>query len=342
MPETPARPHVIAILGSPRSGSTLLERLLAAATGATALGEVCYLWERGVVDDQLCGCGDRFSTCSFWAPVMASLAGGDGDTPADAPALADSMVRTCRTRMIPSILGARRLEGHPRRYADAVREVLVAACRQAGAPSLIDSSKHPPHVAVLLRLAREGAIALSLVHVVRDPRAVAFSSLRHVIRPEVWRTPTPMPRYSPWHTARTWIVAQTAAAWLTARAPSVRVRYEDLVGRPAGTVGRVAAAAGLAVSPDAVTGATAVLGTDHTVSGNPSRFRTGPVRLDADDEWRTGLSAAGRLTVTVATLPLLLAYGYPARGGSVRSDPSPTEEPGTDEPGADPQAEGRR
>ena len=62
-------PLVLYIAGWGRSGSTLLERLLAEVDGVTLLGEVVHLWERGVREDELCACGTAFSGCPFWSEV---------------------------------------------------------------------------------------------------------------------------------------------------------------------------------------------------------------------------------------------------------------------------------
>src|SRR3954469_7299745 len=68
------RPRVALIVGGQRSGSTLLSRVLGESPRAVALGEIWYLWERGVVEDRLCGCGVRFSECDFWQRMAI---GGD-------------------------------------------------------------------------------------------------------------------------------------------------------------------------------------------------------------------------------------------------------------------------
>jgi hypothetical protein len=55
------------------------------------------------------------------------------------------------------------------------------------------------------------------------------------------------------------------------------------------------------------------LGTNHTLAGNPNRFRTGSVRIAEDDEWQSRLARRDRMVMTSATLPMLLRYGYPVR-----------------------------
>ena len=56
------------------------------------------------------------------------------------------------------------------------------------------------------------------------------------------------------------------------------------------------------------------LGPNHTVAGNPVRFRRGDVAIEADLEWRSRLETGPRRIVTALTWPLLLRYGFPLRG----------------------------
>lgn len=56
-----------------------------------------------------------------------------------------------------------------------------------------------------------------------------------------------------------------------------------------------------------------ILGPNHIVAGNPSRFRRGAVRIVADSEWRHGMSNRDQLAVAALTTPLLQRYGYSLR-----------------------------
>ena len=53
-----------------------------------------------------------------------------------------------------------------------------------------------------------------------------------------------------------------------------------------------------------------VLGANHTVSGNPSRFVTGPIDLVLDDAWRTELPIETRRLVERITVPYRGRFGY--------------------------------
>ena len=66
-------PKIILIAGHSRSGSTLLDRLLGEMDGFVTVGELRCLWIRGLIDDQLCGCGAAFQSCEHWRGIVADL-----------------------------------------------------------------------------------------------------------------------------------------------------------------------------------------------------------------------------------------------------------------------------
>ncbi len=92
------------------------------------------------------------------------------------------------------------------------------------------------------------------------------------------------------------------------------VRYEDLVGQPERTLRRLAELVGEPWSGLELSGPRTVeLSGNHTAWGNPSRYKTGAIKLRADNEWVTRLGLVDRLIPTTLALPLLLRYGYPLR-----------------------------
>jgi hypothetical protein len=60
------------------------------------------------------------------------------------------------------------------------------------------------------------------------------------------------------------------------------------------------------------------LGCDHTVAGNPLRFKRGTLEIRADDEWRSGMRFRSRALATAVAAPLLATYGFPLVGGGLR------------------------
>ena len=94
-----ARPRILYLGGLGRSGSTLIERLLSELPGVCAAGEVVHMWQRGVVEGELCGCGEPFGECPFWQLVGKSAFGGWDRVDVDRVAALQGAVD--RTRFVP-------------------------------------------------------------------------------------------------------------------------------------------------------------------------------------------------------------------------------------------------
>jgi hypothetical protein len=91
----------------------------------------------------------------------------------------------------------------------------------------------------------------------------------------------------------------------------LRFRYEDLVSEPTATLRALADLAGVATVDPALTAAgEVVFRTTHQVSGNPVRFRRGPVPLTLDDAWVTQMRPLDRHIAGALTAPLRQRYGY--------------------------------
>jgi len=315
MRETAAgRARVLYVGGLGRSGSTLIERLIGQLPGVCAVGELVHLWQRGITDDERCGCGEPFRQCPFWQLVGKAAFGGWDEI--DVSRVAALRARVDRNRFIPAL--ARRRVGQKTRqllteYTSYYARLYAAITQVSGCDLVVDSSKHPS-LAFCLRWAP--GVDLRVLHLVRDPRAVAYSWSRQVRRPDTDR-PSYMTRYSPATAARQWNV-QNAAFGLLARTgcPTMRLRYEDFTAEPELTLRRIAGFAGLPAQdsyPFLTAGGAQVsarLDGSHSVSGNPMRFTTGQVPISRDEKWQTHMPRARQQAVTALTLPLMAGYGY--------------------------------
>lgn len=300
---------VLYIAGTGRSGSTLLERVVGLAPGAVAAGEVRMLWSRGLIDNRLCGCGEPVRSCPFWTTVLDRAYGGVEAI--DPAAVSQSIARVTRLRHIRSV-SRRRGHGAP---LSTESEMLVARLYPAiaattGDTVVVDSSKLPLYAALLDRLPH---LDVRVLHLVRDPRATAYSWRRRKALPDPG-APAVMEQRSSAKTAMLWMVwnAVVARQWEhTGR--YTRVRYEDFVADPQATVKTALTALGLGHLEVAIDGATVDLAVDHTAAGNPDRLENGPVEIRADVRWQTGLPRFDRALVTALTTPLRRRYGYPRR-----------------------------
>ncbi len=302
-----------------RSGSTLIERLLNEFTDVAAVGETVHLWERGVRDNERCGCGEPFHRCPFWTRVGQLAFGGWSEL--DLDRAIDLRWSVDRSRRLPAMVHAHRrgaATGDQREYLDLIGSVLTAAGRVAhgdtGADVVVDSSKHLSSAALYSLNPR---LDVRVLHLVRDPRGVAFSGTRAVDRPESSEASTmaEMPTYKPARTAGRWVTDNmgfTQLGRLDVR--TMRLRHEDFLARPIESLADIATFAGLSAARlprDVFDGTDGVLGTPmHSVAGNPMRFGGHHVTLRHDESWRTGLPLSQQRMVSAITAPARRFLGY--------------------------------
>ena len=317
----PTATPVLYIAGTGRSGSTVLANVLGEVPDCVSVGELRYLWERGMDENRLCGCGRAFRECPFWAEVL-HLAFGSAVP--DSAEMRRLQARFARMRSLARLAASRRrparLTAELGRLPGDLARLYAAVLAVSGAQLVVDSSKLPSY-AVLLD--STPGLDVTVVHLVRDPRAAAFSWQRRKAQPDR-RTPGYMERRGAAKSVALWLAwnAVTELMWSHRRDRYLRVTYEDFVADPRAVVRRILAAVGFAaeVEEDAAGGAgvfvddhTVRLGVSHTVAGNPARLRGGPVRLSLDDEWRVAMPTRDRMLVTAAGAPLMARYGYPLR-----------------------------
>lgn len=310
--------------GAGRSGSTLLERVVGRLQGVAILGETRYVWDRGVLADQRCGCGAAFRDCAFWAQVGERAFGGwSEDTAREMVAWRE---RNDRARRIPDLIRENRSPGRlagADEYAATYARLYRAAAEISGASWVTDSSKH---VSMPYAVGMSADVDLRVLQLVRDPRGVAFSWSKSVVRPEITDEVALMPQYRSAEVARTWVVHNAALAPVGPLGiPRIRIRYEDFVADPAVTVSAIADFLGLPMPPELTAEldqGLVELTPDHCVAGNPMRFRNGRLVLRSDDEWTRELPARDRRLIALLATPLLQRYGYGFRAGGRSAGPT--------------------
>jgi hypothetical protein len=296
--------------GADRSGTTLLASLLGAIDGFTTVGELSLLWSRALPEAEPCGCGESVRACPYWTAVLAR-AFPDGPPDGNAVLKARAKISGSRQWLRSKLLGGYRGEiiGPLNEYRRLMLSLYSAIAEASGSRVVVDSSKFVTHV---LPLAGGRGLDVTVVHLVRDSRAVAYSLQRPRFRPQG------SDRLAPMTTAP---CDESASYWLRINAITnvlgrvhgryVRVRYEDLINDPRSLLTRIARSLGETPASFPLTEpAVSRLEVQHTISGNPSRFRVGMVPLRLDDEWVHRMRSEDRRAVMARTWPLMAAYGY--------------------------------
>ncbi len=295
---------VLYIAGWGRSGSTILTNVLGQVDGFFAAGELRYLWQRNLLDGHNCGCGEGFADCRIWSGVVGRAGIGVDDA-----TMHDRIAHAAGDQRIPAMI--LRGSGYPARLLGEGAERLVSLYRgirdELGCRVVVDSSKVPSYGFLLGGLP---GIDLRVLHLVRDPRAVAYSWLRKKMQKDVGRE---MIRRSAFESGWRWAIrnAEVDMLWRGDSPRVVRMRYESFIDRPEHCLRTILSLMG---EEDAalpiVRPGVVLLGSTHTSSGNPNRFQTGETELRRDDEWRRKMRARDRRVVTSLTWPQLLGYGF--------------------------------
>ncbi|CAN5325012.1 sulfotransferase [soil metagenome] len=306
------RIKVLFIAGWGRSGSTLLANLLGQMAGFTSIGELRNVWVSGLLKNRLCGCSAPFRECVLWREAAGELMEENTQSIERVVQLRDSLHTRDLFRVIRN--GNRqRLPKPLQEYAIHLGKIYRNVRAATGCNVIVDTSKAPSHGYVIDAIPD---IDLYVVHLVRDPRAVAFSWRRKKALPR-GENLAHMKRHGVLSSSRHWVARNfiTERLWADREKAGryLRLRYEDFVDRPRETVLEIRDMLGQLSEVDFFTGPrTVVLRPTHQFLGNPSRFGTGEKKIAADREWETKMPLRDRLLATAISMPMLRHYGYVA------------------------------
>ncbi len=263
---------LIYIGGYGRSGSTLLEYLLTASPSLVACGEIMRHVKR-FRRKQTCTCGRPPKDCPVWGPFQR------------------------KSKQLPD--------------GDHEDLTLALLARLAGDYSaVIDGSKTAwGSFAMPFRLRKRLGRDFLLLHIIRDPRAVCWSTIRTARKHQDSRL-TSAPILRGLRTAIGWSLANIAAELFGRRHPELymRVTYEELTRSPETTLRKILHE--VSVPPPAN------LEHDrfdnrHQLYGNSMRFKPlslGEVREDV--AWKNEMPAGIRRLATGVCWPVGARYGY--------------------------------
>ncbi len=299
--------RVIYLTGTGRSGSTLLGNAIGSLPGALSAGEIRFLLRRGIAEGGQCGCREPVVECPVWQPALVKTFGNvpGRDEALRLDAALTALVRRRRVRWWA------RGETSPEaeELVDLYGRLIANLAEASGATTVVDSSKIATFGALL---GRSPLLDVKPVHLVRDPRAVAYSWQREVASQAVPGYDGEMERFHAGKAAAMWLhsTVSVGIAFRRRGVDVIDVRYEDFVADPAAALQRIAAFAGIAPETAFVSDGRLDLRTSHAVAGNPNRMRSGPISLRADTTWRSDLATRDRMLVSALTTTHRRGHGY--------------------------------
>lgn len=305
---------VLYVGGWGRSGSTILSNLLNEIEGFFHIGELRYIWENGLIKKRLCGCGQTLDDCEVWRPVFEQAFGGIKQIDPHV-AIRQRDESPQNRAVLKDLLGLYSISWVKHQaYLEILARLYQAIRIVTGCTVIVDSSKTPAHGYLLDQVP---GLEVYYLHLVRDARATAFSWQRKVRRQDGGDNTRQgefiMTQHTVVENAKRWMLCNAISELIGRQCPGryLRVRYEDFVRHPARTVRRLVDFAGSAARQfPFTTSHEAILGTNHTVWGNPFRNARGPVQIQRDDAWKTKMDRVARWGTGALTWPLLWHYDY--------------------------------
>ncbi len=303
---------VLYVAGWGRSGSTILGRILGQVRNFFLVGELRYIWDRGLLENRLCSCGMPFRECHVWREIISQAF--EGENHIDAQELVRLRERELRTRhlLAPSHKYLQAKVAQMGEYQEALEKLYRAAWEVNQSRVIVDTSKFPSYGYVLQNLPD---IDLYVLHLVRDPRAVAYSWVSRK-KPKMDKDGSNsfMTPHGYVESSLVWDEWNLAIenAWRRESGRYMLLRYEDFVGSPRSSVESILRFLGEEESEPPFTNEREItLEATHTFSGNPDRFQSGTVKIEPDETWRSNISVARQAIVTALTWPGLVRYKYP-------------------------------
>jgi Sulfotransferase family len=276
---------LVYIGGYGRSGSTLLEYLLAAHPEVVACGEIARHL-RSFAKHNTCSCGKPMQACPVWGEFQRKSGRLEG--------------------LDHEQLGLALFDHVSDRY-----EVMVDSSKTAWGSTLMP-----------FRMSKRLGKDFLLIHLVRDPRAVAWSTIRPPRRQR--RTRKRRQHSSPGarslRTAAGWTIANLACEMFDLLHPDryLLIRYEDLVREPLKTIGQIFAR--VTLEPPANFDHLQAPGNRHQLYGNAMRFETlSSSDVKEDAAWKTAMPNDYRWLIGRLCWPLCLRYDYGLRADARES-----------------------
>lgn len=274
---------------------------------AFSAGEVRHFWDRGLQQNELCSCGEPFCDCPVWSAVTKDLYGQINEEEGSRWVLMRDRIKN--RYLILTLFGVGRnwfvKQCIP--YADELKKLFCSIEKNQGSQIIVDSSKYPGHGFALTLIPD---IDLRIIHLVRDPRATAFS----------WSTPKydkgknkMMRAQGKVRASLQWLLYNYLIGKILRNTgtPYLLIRYEDWVDDPQSVMSCIANF----IDEEA---ATRLVGRDktikiddvHALSGNPSRFNRGEIQFQIDNRWKSMMKRREKMLVYAITWPLAARYRY--------------------------------
>ncbi|MET3861662.1 hypothetical protein ABIE38_002598 [Dietzia sp. 2505] len=284
--------RVVYVGGYGRSGSSLVDRLVASKTGGFSGGELfsLFAWAE---NGQKCSCGVPVNECPFWRPIIVDAVDATGDTLA---ALSASLIDSEFRR-------------HPTSQWRLAWTSVFRSLSDCGFEIVVDSSKN----ANGRRRARmlntlNGVEVIVFLHVHRRLPAVLHSRLKGNNRALESQSPAPRDRLAISRAILGWVIANLYASWSGPRSASdyISLSYEKIVETNGSALFDLIGE----MSADSIGNPAEAF---HNISGNRILRSGEAINIRFDERWRKELPFALRVACVLIERPTIVAMRVVSR-----------------------------
>lgn len=299
---------IVYIAGQGRSGSTVLDRVLGSICDVTSCNEIYRIIEEGFHDNRTCSCLNKFYDCPFWSSIASKMNLSTTNIQ-EYLYLQNKFDRTKHIPFLKYSLDQKNQNQELLKYKNYIRQLYFSIAEASGSNILVDSSKNPSRALILSSIPE---FEVSVIHLIRDVRAVAYSWLNKKLISE---TGIYLDQYSIYKTCLNWISRNIFSEVLGQSMEYRRVRYEDFCRSPRlETLEIIRNIPFLGDRENEVSkifeNNRVFLKSIHSIAGNPDRYKTGTVVIKPDNRWKDDLSTYDKYLIKSITFPLLIRYGY--------------------------------
>jgi len=270
---------IIYIMGSGRSGSTLLSNMLGTQAEIVCSGEVYNyknFFESAVSKARLCSCGEKLNECGYWRTVREKIKAVSGDALVD---LKDTHLKT---------------------FAENNYTLFSAMKETSNKSIIVDSSKRHYRLKLLLKSKK---FRITIVHLVRDARAYSYSNL--LTGREKGKSDLEY-----YKKLLEWQKKNLGIKAIYGRNPGyIMVRYEDLVEDYSKELSRVMAMCNQTYDESRLFDP--AIKQSHEFSGNRRFISEGLKTIKLDTRYLDNLTSNQWFSGSAMVAPTLAVFGYP-------------------------------
>jgi hypothetical protein len=289
---------VLYIVGNYRSGTTLTSNLLGQIPGVTNLGEVRAVF-RNFAKDATCGCGSVLKDCPLWGQIAKELNLTDISTLKQCLSLQDNLLGWKHTwiKALKTLYNRNTFNPGQQQLLSVLEKIYLKAAQLTNSQIIVDSSKE---IVDALLLLNSTTVDLYILHLIRDPCGVVFSTLRAEGRNS--HSFLSMPRSA--YLALNWSITNYLAIRLKksmVTSKYLQLNYDRLISEPQQSLQRLLDFLDHKSRITFINMNHASLQPTHSADGNPNRFFTGDVQLRPDVSWINELSPFNCFAIKLIT-----------------------------------------